>query len=125
MDFRLRKSHACHRWTGCRPSRPKLPGILGSWSYVFWALGLTFRGLSPLTAQSWSPHLDSTATWHDNATNADRASDMLEGLQWDTEISGSRRLALAGGAALHFGGRLALEVRSGRVTMDSIAQPSG
>jgi len=85
--------------------------VLWSFGLFQTSIGLFLLGLSsPLFAQTWAPHFSTSATWHDNATNADRDSDILSALQWDTEISSTRRLTLTGADGLRFGGRMAFEL---------------
>jgi hypothetical protein len=42
-------------------------------------------------AEDWAPNLTTTATWHSNATNANRSDDQLESLQLNADILASRR----------------------------------
>lgn len=47
-----------------------------------------------LAGPAWLPSALTGATWHDNATNANRAGDILGALQWQTEVSATRRSPL-------------------------------
>jgi hypothetical protein len=52
-------------------------------------------------AQDWSPNLTTTATWHDNATNAKPAADRISGLQLQADLIASRRYAIGRDDAIH------------------------
>lgn len=47
-----------------------------------------------LRADDWAPNLTTTATWHSNATNADRSEDQLDSLQLSADILASQRYEL-------------------------------
>ncbi len=57
----------------------------------------------------WAPNITATATWNDNVTNADRATDVLSALQFRADAEVTHRLGVARNDALFFGGRLAAE----------------
>lgn len=54
--------------------------------------GLVFSAL--LRADDWAPNLTTTATWHSNATNADRSEDQLDSLQLHADMLASQRYEL-------------------------------
>lgn len=70
-------------------------------------------GLAALTAaaraDNWAPNLTATATWHTNATNADRSANRFEALQTSADLLAGERYALGRDDALHFTGHLAGE----------------
>lgn len=61
--------------------------------------------LCPLTtrADNWAPNLTTTATWNDNATNANAGADELAGLQTEAVIIASERFSLGRADSLHPG----------------------
>lgn len=81
--------------------------VLWSFGLFQGSLGLFFLGItSPLFAQRWAPNLSTTATWHDNATNADAALDRIGALLTRADVAVSQRFGLSGSDALHLGGRI-------------------
>lgn len=67
-------------------------------------------GLAPLhAAPAWQPSLAATATWNDNASNAERASDEIGALQLRADASARARHALPDGMALVYGASVSAE----------------
>jgi hypothetical protein len=60
-----------------------------------------------LRADDWAPNLTATATWHSNATLADRSSDQLESLQLNADILAGQRYPFGRDDALILTGHLA------------------
>lgn len=60
-------------------------------------------------ADNWAPNLTATATWHSNATQADRSTDRLESLQTSADLLAGQRYAVGRDDALHLSGHLAGE----------------
>ncbi len=73
--------------------------------------GVAFLALLPLAAraQAWEPVLATQFKWHDNATNADRAADILPAAQFLATLSTSQRRILASRDQLLFTARITLE----------------
>ena len=67
------------------------------------------RGPFAARAQDWAPNITTAATWQSNATNADRATDILAALQLRSEFSAARRLTFGGSDVLRLGGQLTAE----------------
>lgn len=57
----------------------------------------------------WAPNITTTATWNDNATNADRSSDIISALELRVDAAVNHRLDLANNNALFVGAALAVE----------------
>jgi hypothetical protein len=66
---------------------------------------LVTLALAPFAARAdqWSPNLTLTATWHDNASNADRAADKISTWQTNADIVANERYGLTGADAVHLG----------------------
>ncbi len=75
------------------------PTVLIAW--VFIAAG---------SAQAGPWRFASEAIWHDNATNAERAQDLLSGLQWRTELQAAGQRLLGDGHRLRATAGLSTEV---------------
>ncbi len=67
--------------------------------------------LAPLLAcaAGWAPTLTTTATWQSNASNADRASDIIGALQLRVDAASTHRFSLGRDDSLFLGARLEAE----------------
>ena len=62
---------------------------------------------SGVRADGWAPALALTATWHDNASNANASTDRIGALQTGAELFLSERYSLARNDSLHLSARFA------------------
>ncbi|MSU65653.1 MAG: hypothetical protein EXS38_06045 [Opitutus sp.] len=60
-------------------------------------------------ADNWAPNLTTTATWQDNATNANRASDKIGALQTTADLTADRRFGLGRDDSVNLAAHLAAE----------------
>jgi hypothetical protein len=82
----------CPRWTAFRRQ------VAGATS----VLALLFAA-SVARADHWEPNATITATWQDNATNANRAIDKIAAFQTTADIIGNERYSLTRDDAAHLG----------------------
>jgi len=92
------------------PSRP-LPLLRALAPMLRFLRGVAVLALLPLAAraQAWEPALAAQFKWHDNATNADRAADILPAAQFLTTLSASQRRLLTPRDQLLFTARFSIE----------------
>lgn len=64
---------------------------------------------SAFAAADWAPNLTTTATWQDNLSNADRATDRIGALVLSADLATATRRSLSATDALLFGAHLAGE----------------
>ena len=68
-----------------------------------WLAATLLAATASLRADNWDPNLTATATWNDNATNANAGPDERGGLQTEAVLLASERYSLGRADSLHPG----------------------